>query len=294
MLKEIPVKPLSVSVCIPAYNEERIIAPVLRRILGSKQDKHFVIEEVVVIADGTDRTGEIVEKFIGEDSRVRLIKSRKRLGLSGAISLFLKNVKSDVSVIVDADVFLESNSISNLVRPFCEDVSIYATSGRKIPISNCAVVRAFWNVHHELCLLYPKLCSSIMAFRNGIISEIPRSFGTPDTYIMSVMEKRGLRILYVPDAKGRTLEPNNLEGFIKQRKRIYIQHLFLKKVLNYNPVAFNTQLYLKALLKAFLNDNSYEILNYLVCAVAEILSRFIGLLTFRNNWRSSNLWEKVR
>ena len=288
------VKPLSISICIPAYNEERTIASVLRRILNSKQDEHFVIKDIIVVSDSTDRTNDTVESLMRKGLNVRLIKSRKRLGLSGAINLFLENVKSDVVVIVDADVFLEPDSISNLVKPFYEDVNICATSGRKIPISVCPIVLAFWNVHHELCLLYPKLCSSIMAFRNGIIDRIPRIFGTPDTYIMSVLEKKGLRILYCPNAKGRTLEPNNLGGLIAQRKRIYIQHLVLEKMLKYRPVAFKPQLYLRALLKALLNDRKAEMLNYLICAVVEIFSRLLGLWTFRNEWLSSNTWEKVR
>jgi cellulose synthase/poly-beta-1,6-N-acetylglucosamine synthase-like glycosyltransferase len=287
------VKPLSISVCIPAYNEERTIASVLRHVLDSKQDEHFVIKDVIIVSDSTDRTNDIVEKFEEEGSKVRLIKSRKRLGLSGAITLALENVKSDVVVIVDADVFLEPDCISNLVKPFY-DVNIYATSGRKIPISVCSIVHAFWNVHHELCLLHPKLCSSIMAFRNGIVNRIPRFFGTPDTYLMSVLEKRMLKVLYVPDAKGRTLEPNDLRGFIAQRKRIYIQHLFLKRCLGYNPPTFNPQLYVKALVRAILNDRIQRILDYLACALIELFSRLAGLLSFREKWQRSYLWEKVR
>lgn len=291
------IKPLSVSVCIPAYNEEMTIAHVLKRVLNNVTnltDDHFTFKDIIVVSESVDKTNEIVEGFIKLNPRVRLILSHKRLGLSGAISIAIKNAKSNIIVIVDADVFLKPYSISALIQPFNSNINVYATSGRKIPISNCAIVHTFWSIHHELCLIYPKLCSSIMAFRTEMVNGIPQFFGTPDTYLMSLLEKRGLKVVYVPDAKGETLEPNDLRGFIAQRKRIYIQHLFLKKCLGYNPPAFKFRLYIIALIKAMLNDRMYRALNYLACALIELYSRLIGLFVYRKEWRKSHFWEKVR
>lgn len=288
------VRPLTVSVCIPAHNEERIIAYTLKHILNSTLDKDFVLKDVTVVSDSTDNTNEFVKEFARLDQRVRLIESRKRLGLSGAINLFLENAESEIIVIIDADVFLKPDSMNALVRPFSRYVDVYATSGRKVPISSCVIVHAFWIVHHELCLLHPKLCSSIIAFRRGVVKKIPPFFGTPDTYLMSILEKKRLKVLYVPAAEGRTLEPNDLKGFIKQRKRIYIQHLFLKKCLSYDPPAFKPRFYIKSMIRAMLNDRKRRILSYLACALIELLSRLMGLLSFKKEWRESYLWEKVR
>jgi cellulose synthase/poly-beta-1,6-N-acetylglucosamine synthase-like glycosyltransferase len=290
-------KPLTVSICIPAYNEEKSIAYVLKRVLNTVNNvgnKDFMVENVVVVSESTDRTNEIVREFGKLDTRVKLLEGHKRLGLSGAISLFLKRIKSDVIVVIDADVFLSPNSLRALLLPFRKWLEVYATSGRKIPISNSPMVHAFWKVHHELCLLRPKLCSSIIAFRGGIIKEIPRIFGTPDTYIQAVLERKGLRILYVPQARGLTLEPNTIRGFIAQRRRIYIQHLLLEKALRYRPPAFNPQLYLVALVRALLNDRKTKALNYLACAILEFFGRLLGLWRFRREYHKSYVWEKVR
>jgi len=285
-------QPLSVSVCIPAYNEEKTIFMCLKCITTSII-KHFRLKDVVVVSDSTDRTNEIVERFIKLDSRIKLISNSRRLGLSRAISIAVKNTKSDVIVVIDADVFLKPCSIDALIRPFYNNINVYATTGRKIPISECSIVHAFWNIHHELCLIHPKLCSSIMAFRRELVCEIPQYFGTPDTFLMMLLEKRGLRVAYVASAEGKTLEPNSLRSFMAQRKRIYIQHLFLKKISGYNPPAFRFSLYAKALAKAILKDKG-RILDYLACTLIEFFARLLGLFAFRKEWEKSYLWEKVR
>ncbi|MEM2506686.1 MAG: glycosyltransferase [Nitrososphaeria archaeon] len=284
-------KLLRVSVCIPAYNEEKSISYVIKSIANSKLNEYVILENIIVVSDSTDKTNEIVEGFIKFDPRVKLISNNKRLGLSKAISIAIKNTKSDILVIIDADVFLKPHSINALIVPFYNNIDVYATTGRKIPISNNPIVHAFWEVHHELCLIHPKLCSSIIAIRRGLVDEIPPFF-VPDTFLMSLLEARGLKIVYIPNAVGRTLEPNDLKGFIAQRKRIYIQHLFLKKVLKYNPPAFRFSLYVMALTKAIQKNG--KVFNYLACTLVEFFARLEGLLTFKREYKRSYIWEKVR
>ena len=62
----------SVSVLIPARNEERVIGATLASLLASRG----VEIEVVVLDDGsTDRTAEVVRGFAVQDARVRLRSS---------------------------------------------------------------------------------------------------------------------------------------------------------------------------------------------------------------------------
>jgi cellulose synthase/poly-beta-1,6-N-acetylglucosamine synthase-like glycosyltransferase len=285
---------LQVSVGIPACNEEKNIREVLKRIVNQKIHDSVRIKEIIVVSESEDRTNEIVRNLAREDPRIKLFESARRLGISNAINTFLENARGDILVVVEADTFLEPESIRNLVEPICKKTDVYATSGRKIPISRCSIVRAFWNVHHEFCLIYPKLCGSIMAFRRNIKDEVPRTFFTPDTYTTMVLVKKRLRIVYVPNAKGWTLEPNNLRDFIKQRKRNYILHLMLKRLLKCKPPALQIRLYVKALFNAISNDKKAKVLDYFACAFVEFLSRLLGLIKFRDEWSRCYIWKKVR
>ena len=87
---------ISVSIGIPAYNEEKNIGRLLTAILNQKT--YYVnIDEVVVISSGsTDRTNIIVDDFVRKDSRIVLIKQRRREGKASAINEFLKVTRNEV------------------------------------------------------------------------------------------------------------------------------------------------------------------------------------------------------
>jgi len=137
------------------------------------------------------------------------------------------------------------------------------------------------------------MCSSIIALRNGIVKEIPLTCGVPDTYIAHCIQREGLRVVYVPDAVGSVIEPNSFKKHIKQRKRIYIQHLALKRETNVTPPALRPSLYLKALCKA-LTRNPMFMLAYIGCIFDEVVARFLGLFEFKRNSGNYQIWEKVR
>jgi len=59
---------ISTSVIIPAFNEEKVIASTVARILNSD----YRDLEVIVVNDGSlDQTAEVIEKRFGRDPRVR-------------------------------------------------------------------------------------------------------------------------------------------------------------------------------------------------------------------------------
>lgn len=91
-----------ISLVVPAYNEEDRIE--LALILSITTEA----EEIIVVADGQDKTAEIVDRLIPIYRKVhgrtlKLVKSEKRLGKGGA---FLEGVKAaigDQVFLVDAD-----------------------------------------------------------------------------------------------------------------------------------------------------------------------------------------------
>jgi len=149
-------KLLQVSIGIPAYNEEGTIGEMLGRILAQRL-KNLLIKEILVVSESADHTNEIVEKISNQDARVRLVKSEKRLGLSGALNLFIRKATSPILVIIDADTFLEPDTVENLVKPLAFEDGVGGTSGQKVPITRSPIVRAFWELHHEFCCVTPNV-----------------------------------------------------------------------------------------------------------------------------------------
>src|SRR5450755_1772944 len=88
---------LSISVLIPAFNEEGALAATVDVI--SQQRVHFQELEIVVINDGSsDRTGEIARKL-----PVTLIEHPVNRGYGAALKTGMQHAKFDYILIADAD-----------------------------------------------------------------------------------------------------------------------------------------------------------------------------------------------
>ncbi|MBQ6138122.1 MAG: glycosyltransferase [Methanobrevibacter sp.] len=103
----------SVSVVIPAYNEEATVAEVV-----SVARKLSYVDEVIVVDDGsTDRT---VEE--AESAGATVISHIMNEGKGSAIKTGFKNSHGDIVAFIDADVSnFTSEKIDKIIRPILED-----------------------------------------------------------------------------------------------------------------------------------------------------------------------------
>jgi len=87
--------PLGLSVILPAYNEEAVIATTVKNALHAL-DKLVADFEILVVNDGSsDRTGEIVAALAEQDQRVRLITHEVNQGAGAAlVSGFVQATKA--------------------------------------------------------------------------------------------------------------------------------------------------------------------------------------------------------
>jgi glycosyltransferase involved in cell wall biosynthesis len=103
-----------VSVIIPAYNAEKYIA----RTLESVVSQTYKNTEVLVINDGsTDRTVGIVESFVRNDSRIRILH-QPNLGATAARNCGLRSSKGEYIAFIDADDVWHNEKIRAQVECF--------------------------------------------------------------------------------------------------------------------------------------------------------------------------------
>src|SRR5271155_3163860 len=116
--------PPTVSVLIPAHNEETVIVQTVNSVLASDfQDLH-----VIIINDGsTDRTGDLLDEHFARDPRVHIIHQVNR-GKPAALSAGIACADTEILVTIDADTEIEPDAISKLLRHF-SDPQVGAVAG---------------------------------------------------------------------------------------------------------------------------------------------------------------------
>ncbi len=113
-----------VSVILPAYNEERVIAQTVRSLLASDYPEF----EIIVVDDGsTDATCEVVRDNFAGDSRVVLF-TKQNAGKAEALNFGLRHAEGEIIVALDADTIFESTTINALARGF-HDPRVGAIAG---------------------------------------------------------------------------------------------------------------------------------------------------------------------
>ena len=120
---------LSVSILVPAFNEEGAIAETVKKI--EEQRTHFRDIEIVVINDGSeDRTGEIAR---GLD--VTLLEHEANRGYGAALKTGLRKAKHDIVIIADADGTYPLEDIPKLAGDIGEfDMVVGARTGAVVQV----------------------------------------------------------------------------------------------------------------------------------------------------------------
>jgi glycosyltransferase involved in cell wall biosynthesis len=102
-----------ISIVVPAFDEERTIAEVLRRVNALPMRK-----EIIVVDDGSrDRTAAIVQGLLGELADVRLIVEPRNAGKGSAVRRGIRETAGDVVVIQDADLEYDPADLATLLGP---------------------------------------------------------------------------------------------------------------------------------------------------------------------------------
>jgi glycosyltransferase involved in cell wall biosynthesis len=113
-MKSADLQPPFLSVLVPAFNEEKTVGEVLRRVLALGD----VLREVIVVDDGsTDATAEIVRGLAGQDDRIRLFQQAKNAGKTAAIRRALEESRGDILIVQDADLEYDPAEIPDVIAP---------------------------------------------------------------------------------------------------------------------------------------------------------------------------------
>ena len=107
----------TLSIIIPAYNEETHIVEMLDELLREDLNNPFSLVEVVVVDDGSeDCTRSVVEDYSLKDNRVRCEWYGENRGKGAAVAHGIKNTEGDYKIFLDADGSTHVDSITEILN----------------------------------------------------------------------------------------------------------------------------------------------------------------------------------
>jgi glycosyltransferase involved in cell wall biosynthesis len=203
-----------VSLVVPAYNEERTIAELLRRAAASP-----LRTEIVVVDDGsTDGTAEAVTAVEDQIEGLRFVREEHR-GKGAAVRRGIPLTTGDIVVIQDADLEYDPADLPRLIEPLIRGVAD-AVYGTRLRGGEPQRAHLFWHYagNRMLSLLTGLLYNTTLsdmevgykAFRGDLLRSlhlVSDDFRFEPEVTAKVLRIPGIRVYEIPISYyGRTFD----------------------------------------------------------------------------------------
>jgi dolichyl-phosphate beta-glucosyltransferase len=138
----------SLSIVIPAFNEEARLPSTLQKVRDYLRSKSFSLAEVIVVDDGSrDGTAKLVEQWQSEHPEVRLLRNPGNRGKGFTVRHGVMESRGEWILSTDADLSAPIGELDKLIAAVeCPDPSGQVT---KIAIGSRALDRSLVGVHQS-------------------------------------------------------------------------------------------------------------------------------------------------
>lgn len=219
-----PMKKYSISVVIPAYNEEKSIASTIKSI----KDQTVKIDKIIVVDDcSSDRTGEIAVAAGAEVVRTLQNQGTKAMAQNYVLPL----IDTDLVVTVDADTLLHKDAVKRTL-PYFNNVKTASVCGFVIPqkietlwergrfieyLFGLSVFKAAQN--NMGAVLVSSGCFSVFRMEHLRKFKFNSRTMAEDMDLTWDFLNAGLAVYYAPDAYCYPLDPSTGKIFVSQIDR---------------------------------------------------------------------------
>ncbi len=229
----------TVTIGIPAYNEEQNIVNVLRSIL-SQDMSNFSLAEIIVISDGSsDQTVKLARSL---KSKLLTVISRKdRKGKSERMNELFRFAKSDILVLIDADCVLSNKSLFYMIKTLTsqENRTVVSANAKPVPETTLVykILSSGVNINRRASTTW-KGGNNVYSYRGSMMGvkkvlfkyiNLPSTPGT-DAYLYFMAKKHKLASAYVPKSVIYYRLPSRIRGHIKQSTRFLRSQESMKNI----------------------------------------------------------------
>jgi len=150
-------EPLTLTIVIPALNEEDSVGSTIQRCLDARERICRVggvkAIEIIVVSDGsTDRTAAIANEFAAREQAVTVIVFERNRGYGAAIKEGFERATGELVAFLDADGTCDPNDFGELCRALRDEQAVIALGSRMQPGSQMPRLRRIGNSIYALLL----------------------------------------------------------------------------------------------------------------------------------------------
>lgn len=223
-----PPEGLRVSVVVPAYNEEAVIARTVESLLAQEPP----VLEVVCVDDGSkDRTLAVLQERFGKNARVRIF-GKTNGGKASALNLGFAEARGETVVALDSDTLFARDTVAHLTAPF-SDPRVGAVAGNA-KVGNRVNHLTRWQALEyvtaqnlerrawDLAGAVPVVPGAVGAWRRQAVLQaggFHEDTLAEDTDLTLRLIADGFRVVYAERALAYTEAPESARALLKQRFR---------------------------------------------------------------------------
>jgi len=216
----------SVSLVIPAYNEEEIIEDKIKNSLSLDYPKDKL--HIIIASDGSDdQTNEIINKHI--DKGIKFYNYSPRRGKINVLNRVMQQIDTEIVLFSDANIMYQADAVKKIVRNF-NDNTVGAVSGNAILINNPTAINkpeGFYYKYERYIQKCESMIGSIIGADGAIYAIRRHLYGYPssniilDDFVISMeIIRRNYRVIYDPEVQGYESSISSLAEEYKRKRRI--------------------------------------------------------------------------
>ncbi|HWG35032.1 MAG TPA: glycosyltransferase [Gemmatimonadaceae bacterium] len=238
----------SVTIIVPAYNEERVIVSTVRSLLNQEYRGEL---NILIVDDGSpDETFNVAQREFGGDPRVAVLR-KENGGKASALNFGIARARGEIIVCLDADTQFTPTTVERLVAPM-SDQKVGAVAGNAKVGNRHNMVTRWQALEYVTSQNLERRAFAVL----NAITIVPGAVGAwRKSYVQAVggfsddtlaedqdltwaLGEEGVRVTYADDAIAYTEAPDTLGTLIRQRFRWSfgtLQSVWKHKKITFRP-----------------------------------------------------------
>lgn len=190
------------SIVVPCYNEEDVIAEMVTRLQGFCSQLELFKVELIFVDDGSqDNTREVLKSFAAKDSRIKIIGFARNFGHQIAVTAGIDAANGDAVVLIDADLQDPPEVIHQMIKKWHQGFDVvYGTRTKREGESayKLATARVFYRLLNWLSDVPIPLDTGDFRLMSRSVVDTLRSMPERDRFIRGMVSWVGFRQTSLP------------------------------------------------------------------------------------------------